>query len=742
MLDILDELNKEQKEAVVYNDGPLLVLAGAGTGKTKVLTSKIAYLLETGQVFPSEILAVTFTNKASREMQERVANMLKKDISNMWMGTFHSIANKILRKHAELVDLTDDFTIIDPDDQNRLIKQILGDFDIDIKEYPVKNYTNKINEWKDKGITYENSLNFGVDFNYYPEITEIYKEYQARCKSLNVCDFGDLLLYNVEIFKKYPEILKKYIDKFEYILVDEYQDTNAIQHTWLKMIAGIGVKENIHITCVGDDDQSIYGWRGAEIENILKFEKEFKNTKIVRLERNYRSTSNILNVASAVISHNKDRHKKTLWTDNKNCGEKVCLNCFDREDEEIYSIASEITELNKKIQYKDMAILIRAGYQTRSFEKIFLSQSIPYKIVGGLKFYDRKEIKDCIAYLKLVKNHSDFLAFERIINIPRRGVGSVTLKKILAEVKCQNTNVLDVCEELCKAGTIKGKTADNIMQFVKNIRNWSNQLTEKDHITLTKDIIYGSGYIDNLSSEKTDESKNAIENINEFIRGLSEFQSLSDFLEYVSLASDKSNTQNEDSVNIMTIHSAKGLEFDTVFLPGWEEGIFPSPRSIDEKNGLEEERRLAYVAITRAKNRLTISYSKTRSEYQELKIMQPSRFVKELPEENLQITNEITFVEDDYSEESDEEYENKRVGRYNNYYTPKWYNNSKKYDIDDNSERIIQRNTENQVKNIAKMVVHPTFGEGVVIKSEGKKLTIAFKSCGLKTIIKDFVKFI
>ncbi len=731
MSDILDSLNDEQKEAVLYNNGPLLVLAGAGTGKTRVLTSKIAYILETGQAYPSEILAVTFTNKASREMQERVSNMLMKDVSSMWLGTFHAIGNKILRRHAELVGLTPDYTIIDPDDQNRLVKQIMLDLDVDTKDFPVKNYVNKINEWKDKGIGWSSISNLAIDFNYFPEIKDIYRIYQERCKKLNVCDFGDLLLYNVEIFRDNRDILNSYVEKFQYVLVDEYQDTNSIQHTWLKMISGVGIRDNINITCVGDDDQSIYGWRGAEIENILKFEKDFKNTKIIRLERNYRSTSNILKVASSIISNNRDRHEKTLWTDSKNTGDKVYLNCFDRDKEEAYAISGEIIELVKDVQYKDIAILVRAGYQTRIFEEIFIGQSIPYKIVGGFKFYDRKEIKDCIAYLKLVKNQSDFLAFERIVNVPRRGVGTVTLSKIFEEVKGRKVNILDVCEDLCVSGVIKGKTAENIIKFVCDIREWSKQLTEKDHVTLTRDIIYGSGYVDSLLADKTDESKSAIENINEFIRGLEEFQSLSEFLEYISLVNDKTNSSNDNSVNVMTIHSAKGLEFDTVFLPGWEEGIFPSPRSVDEKNGLEEERRLAYVAITRAKNRLTISYAKTRYEYGEIRTMQPSRFIRELPEDNLNISDSIRFINED------EEYEEERVGRYNNYYKPKNYKKNYHFEEDDSGNVVVQ-----QVKNIARRVVHPAFGEGVVIKNDGKKLTIAFKTVGVKTIIEDFVKFV
>ena len=730
MLNILNGLNSEQNEAVLYNDGPLLVLAGAGTGKTRVLTSKIAYLLETGQAFPSEILAVTFTNKASREMQERVANFVMRDISNMWIGTFHSVGNKILRRHSELVGLTPDFTIIDPDDQSKLIKQIMLDLEIDIKDYPVKNYVNKINEGKDRGLDSDNISNFSVDFNYFPDIKDVYKIYQERCKKLNICDFGDLLLYNVEIFRKNKDILNTYIERFKYILVDEYQDTNSIQHTWLKMISGLGVKNNINICCVGDDDQSIYGWRGAEVENILKFEKEFKNTKIVRLERNYRSTSSILEVASSIIANNNNRHKKTLWTENKASGDKVCLNCFDRDREEAYSIANEIINLtsDESIKYKDIAVLVRAGYQTRIFEEAFIGQSIPYKIVGGFKFYDRKEIKDCIGYLKLIKNPSDYFAFERIVNVPRRGIGSVTLNKILDEVKGRKVNIIDICEDLCLSGVIKGKTAENMMDFIFKVRKWSDQVATKDHVSLARDIAYESGYIDSLVEEKTDESKSAIENINEFIRGLSEFQTLSEFLEYISLVNDKTNSTNDNSVNIMTIHSAKGLEFNSVFLPGWEEGIFPSPRSVDEKNGLEEERRLAYVAITRAKVKLSISYARTRYEYGEIKTMQPSRFIKELPEKSLSVTSNITQENEFFDE--DAEYSNERVSKYNNYYRPK---PKQSYNFNDQEEIPV-------VKNVAKRVVHSVFGEGVVIKRDGKKLTIAFKSVGVKTIIEDFVK--
>lgn len=734
MVDILESLNKEQKEAVLKTDGAVLVLAGAGTGKTRVLTSKIAFLLQSGLCYPSEILAVTFTNKASREMQERVANLLGKDISPIWLGTFHSIANKILRQHCELVGLTPDYTIMDPDDQNRLIKQIMIDLEIDTKEYPVKNYVNKINEWKDKGITCDKVLDLGIDFNYYPEIKEIYKIYQDRCKTLNACDFGDLLLLNVEIFKKNKDVLMSYVGKFKYILVDEYQDTNSIQHTWLKLISGLGLKDEVNITCVGDDDQSIYGWRGAEIENILKFEKEFKNTKIIKLERNYRSTSNILNVASGIISYNKDRHKKTLWTDSKNIGNKVSLTCFDSDREEAITIANDIINICDKIEYKDIAVLIRAGYQTRIFEEAFISQSIPYKIVGGFKFYDRKEIKDCIAYLRLVKNHFDVLAFERIINVPRRGIGSVALSKIMQEVKGDKKDILDVCEAVCWNGQIKGKTAENLLDFVNKIRKYSNEVSTKDHITLSKEIIYGVGYIESLQTEKTDESKSAIENINEFIRGLAEFSSLGEFLEYISLVNDKTNSTNDNSVNLMTMHSAKGLEFDLVFLPGWEEGVFPSPRSVDERNGLEEERRLAYVAITRAKNNLKISYSKTRYEYGEFKTTQVSRFIKELPEEYLE-THNINFVSQEELE--DEDYSNSRVGRYRNYYQPKNFNKK------DDDDFIISKDTPvKPLQNLAKRVLHPTFGEGVVIRKEGKKLTIAFKNGGLKTIIEDFVKIL
>ena len=740
MTDILEKLNPEQKDAVLQTDGAVLVLAGAGTGKTRVLTSKIAYLLKTGQAYPNEILAVTFTNKASLEMQERVSNLLMSDIQGMWIGTFHSIANKILRTYSDLVGLTPDYTIIEPDEQQKIIKQIMIDLDIDIKDFPVKSYVNKINEWKDKGISSNNLHMLAVDFQYFPSIKEVYEIYQERCKKLNICDFGDLLLYNVEIFKNNKDILNIYLEKFKYILVDEYQDTNAIQHTWLKLISGVNKKDIVNITCVGDDDQSIYGWRGAEIKNILTFEKDFKNTKIIRLERNYRSTSNILNVASAVIENNKNRHKKTLWTDTKNNGEKVYLSCFNKDQEEVYSISDDIAKFIQTIQYKDIAILVRAGYQTRIFEEVFISRTIPYKIIGGFKFYDRKEIKDCIAYLRLIKNPSDFLAFERIINVPKRGVGSVTIGKILERIKGQKINVLNVCEEMCLTGAIKGKTAENIIQFVELIREFSANISVMDHTQLAKELINASGYVSSLITENSDDSKSAIENINEFIRGLEEFSSLSDFLEYISLVNDKTSNTDDNCVKIMTIHSAKGLEFDTVFLPNWEEGVFPSYKS--NEDNIEEERRLAYVAITRAKNRLYISYSKTRYEFGEIKTMKPSRFVKELPRDNLIIIGEeLLSNNDDYIYDNnyadDNYYNEERVGKYNNMYQPKNY---KKYY--DDSDIIISKHTPvKHIDNIAKRVLHPTFGDGVVIKRDGKKLTIAFKSVGVKNIIEDFITY-
>jgi DNA helicase II / ATP-dependent DNA helicase PcrA len=742
MNEFLTSLNVEQKEAVLHNEGPLLILAGAGTGKTRVLTSRIANLIYNGFASPFQILAVTFTNKAANEMKERIGNLIYGDVSNLWIGTFHSIAAKILRRHCEILGLKPDFTIIDPDDQTRLIKKIMEDFRIDIKEFLPKNYTHKINEWKDKGYTPEYIKNSYFDKKYYPDLRDVYSQYQTRLKQLNVCDFGDLLLYNVELFQAFPEILAIYLDKFKYTLVDEYQDTNAIQHIWLQLISGLNKKKVVNICCVGDDDQSIYGWRGAKIENILKFENDYKKTKIIRLERNYRSTSNILEIASSLITNNNNRHEKTLWTKSENQGEKVTVFCFVDDRDEARSTANEIQGLIKqKLDYKDIAILVRAGYQTRLFEESFMSLAIPYKIVGGLKFYERREIKDCIAYLRLIKNPADGLAFERIVNLPKRGIGSVTLSKIFEQSKKGGLNFLESAKTLCDFGEIKGGTKEILMNFVDSLYKWHNLIDNISHTELASKALEEFGYLEYVKNEKDENAKARLENIEEFIRGLEEFENLGDFLEYVSLVNDPKN-QNDlpNSVNVMTIHAAKGLEFDTVFLPGWEEGVFPSPKSTAESDRLEEERRLAYVAITRAKRKLYISYARRRYTFGEVQVTTASRFLQELPKKNILEVNKGVLTSDDEvldyvnSLENDEIFLTKKhfYSKDIEYKRKNYYRKAKKISLQDNV--FLNK------KTMAKMVSHKIFGDGVILSEFSGKCKVAFKNGGIKTILKSFLE--
>lgn len=717
MDNILNELNKEQLEAVLYNDGPLLILAGAGTGKTRVLTSKIAYILKNNLCYPSEILAVTFTNKAANEMKERVAKMLNFDISSMWINTFHSIAVRILRQHAELVGVDKNFTIIDQGEQTTLIKQILQDLDIDIKEYKPISYAEKISKFKE---------NFGKVNNDFilPKITEVYELYQSRLSTLKLCDFGDLLLYNVRLFQENSDIKDYYNKKFKYILVDEYQDTNAIQHLWLKLISGVEKNDDVKITCVGDDDQSIYGWRGAQIENILTFSNEYKKAKILKLERNYRSTQNILSLASGLISHNKNRHGKTLFTDNKNFNDKVILIKANDGKQESFCIATKIQKLlkDKLIKsYNDIGILVRAGYQTRIFEDTFMKFAIPYKIIGALKFYDRKEIKDSISYLRLINNKFDILAFERALSSHKRGVGFTTIKKINDYSVENKLDIIQASRALFEEGTIKGTIKKELDIFLTLLEGWEDKSKDLSVSKLMETILDESGYMDSLKKDDDIESKNRIDNINEFVNILNDFKSIAEFLEYVNLVNTKDDNV-KDSVNIMTMHSAKGLEFDCVFLPNWIESVFPSSKSLDETNGLEEERRLAYVAITRAKKYLFISYSKLKFEYGDMHEVNKSRFIDEMSQKNLEI-EDLTFGDFE---------NNKRSKKYVDYDEPKSTN------VEKLQERKINT-TPLQMKNVIKKCRHKTFGEGMIIKEDGNKATVIFKSCGEKVILKSFL---
>ena len=633
--DFLKFLNEAQKKAVTHLEGPLLIVAGAGSGKTKVLTSRIANLIKENKAFPNQILAVTFTNKAAKEMQNRVGAILKTNTTGLpWLGTFHSICAKLLRRHAPAVNLISNFTIIDTDDQSRLIKNICKSENIDTKQLSPKYILSIIDKWKNKGL-YPNDVITNSKNIYEKNILPLYKIYQQKLIDLNSCDFGDLILHTVKIFEKNNDIREIYAKSFKYILVDEYQDTNFIQSKWLNFLA----EKNRNICCVGDDDQSIYSWRGAEIKNFLEFDKIYKETKIIRLEENYRSTQNILSVASSLISNNQNRVGKTLKS-TKDEGELVKLNCFKNGKDEAISISDELElNLKNKISFNNTAILVRAIFQTREFEERFLKVGIPYRIIGGTKFYERAEIKDCIAYLRIIFQEKDDLAFERVVNNPKRSVGESTIKQIHEYAKKNSFSLEKSSKKLIEMNLIKPKTKIGLNSFLSLVDKWRYELNIKklNHVKLLQIILDESGYSAVLKNKKDLENENRLENIKELLSAMKEFDNLESFLEHVSLATSIDQDWEGEKVNMMTIHASKGLEFETVFLPGWEEGLFPHQKSIEEKgqNGLEEERRLAYVGITRAKKQAIISFSMNRFYQGDWIDSMASRFIEELPEKYL-----------------------------------------------------------------------------------------------------------
>ncbi len=700
-------LNPTQKEAVLHQGSPLLILAGAGTGKTRVLTERIIYIINSYLANPYQILAVTFTNKAAAEMKQRIAAQIGDLAQNIWMGTFHSIATRILKRHPEIVGLKSDFTIIDSDDSLRLLKQITADLNIDSKEFPAKNYQYQIERLKDKALLPEDLEHNSTLSERLPKFLEVYSRYQNRLQALNCADFGDLLLYNLKIFAKAPETLQYYQNKFEHILVDEYQDTNNCQYRWLIYLAG--KKQNI--CAVGDDDQSIYSWRGAEVANILRFEKDFLNTKIIRLEQNYRSTSNILNAASHLIKHNQHRHGKTLWTDS-NVGEKIKLFTFMSDRMEATGIADIILDLqrNEKINLNHIAILVRAGYQTRSFEEMFMSNGLPYRIVGGLKFYDRKEIKDAIAYLRVVQNSADDLALERIVNLPKRGLGEAGLEKLMNKARDEKCSLFLAIKRSVGDETLKGKSKQALKDLIDNLEKWQSSIPLISLSDLAKQILEDSGYIQMWQNEKTPDAAARVENLQEFAGSLAEFDSLAAFLEHVSLVSgDEKIDRDKEMVNIMTVHSAKGLEFEVVFIPGLEEGVFPSGRATQERNGMEEERRLLYVAITRAKKLLHLSFAQNRFTFGQMQVALPSPFLRELPEE---IIDSDQLLRRDFNQ-------NKPA--------------IKHYYLGD------EASFDQEESMLGKRVFHQKFGYGKVLEVDGEKLKIKFEKADIKTIMKNFL---
>ena len=657
-LEYLKNLNDKQREAVLYLEGPLLIVAGAGSGKTRVLTSRIAHIIKDKKAFPNQIIAVTFTNKAAKEMQIRVSNILKKEATGLsWLGTFHSICAKLLRKHALAVGLNTNFTIIDQDDQVRLIKNICKSENIDIKKISPKYILSIIDNWKNKGWYPDDVILKKKDI-LEKGFLKIYKIYQLKLINLNACDFSDLILHCVKIFDKNSDIVKLYSKNFKYILVDEYQDTNLIQSKWLNHLTTY----NKNICCVGDDDQSIYSWRGAEIKNFLEFDKIYKDTKIIRLELNYRSTQNILSVASHLISNNQNRVGKNLYTNEKD-GELVSLICYRNGKDEAIGVGDQIEKLKKKFSFNNISILVRAIFQTREFEERFLKIGLPYRIIGGTKFYERAEIKDCVAYLRIVYQNQDDLSFERIINVPKRSIGDFTIKQINEFAKINKITLEKASKKLIENNQIKPKTKIGLLSILILIEKWRHDLNMKNigHIKLLQIILDESGYSQMLKDKKDLENENRLENIKELINAMKEFDNLESFLEHVALATSLDQDWKGEKVNLMTMHGSKGLEFEVVFLPGWEEGLFPHQKSIEEKGdkGLEEERRLAYVGITRAKKLAKISFSMNRFYQGDWIDSMSSRFIDELPSENIEKNN--LFVEDEvdnFEFNQDVEFEN------------------------------------------------------------------------------------
>jgi DNA helicase-2/ATP-dependent DNA helicase PcrA len=658
--DYLKNLNEAQKEAVMYLDGPLLIVAGAGSGKTKVLTSRIANIIKEKKAFPNQILAVTFTNKAAKEMQNRVSSILgSAAVGLTWLGTFHSICSKLLRKHASAVRLNSNFTIVDADDQIRLIKNICKAENIDIKQLSPRFILAIIDRWKNRGY-YPNEVIINKKDIYEKTVLPLYKIYQQKLTELNSCDFGDLILHTVKILEKNPDIREIYSKNFKYILVDEYQDTNLIQSKWLNLLS----EKNENICCVGDDDQSIYSWRGAEIKNFLEFDKVYKNTKIIRLEENYRSSQNILSVASNLIANNENRVGKTLIT-KMDEGDLVQLNCFKNGKDEAIGVSDEIEKkIKKKYSYNNVAILVRAIFQTREFEERFLKIGMPYRILGGTKFYERAEIKDCIAYLRLIYQEKDDLAFERIVNNPKRSIGDSTLKNIHEFAKVNNLNLERASKNMLEKNLIKPKAKMGLSFFLNSLNKWRNdlQIKKSNHVKLLQIVLDESGYSAMLKNKKDIDNENRLENIKELLSAMKEFDNLETFLEHVSLATSIDQEWEGEKINMMTMHAAKGLEFDVVFLPGWEEGLFPHQKSIEEKgqSGLEEERRLAYVGITRAKKRAIISFSMNRFYQGDWIDSMASRFIEELPEKYLEknsFFDEENINDDDFEFNQDFEFE-------------------------------------------------------------------------------------
>jgi DNA helicase-2/ATP-dependent DNA helicase PcrA len=744
----LDDLNPAQRAAVLATDGPVLMLAGAGTGKTKALTARIAHLLTTGAARPNEILAVTFTNKAAREMKDRVARLMGQTVEGMpWLGTFHAIGTKLLRRHAELAGLKSNFTILDTDDQIRLLKQLIVAENIDEKRWPARMMAGLIDGWKNRALTPEKvPAADAAAFNH--RGTEIYAAYQDRLRTLNAVDFGDLLLHMVTIFQAHPDVLAQYTRWFRYILVDEYQDTNVAQYLWLRILA-----THRNICCVGDDDQSIYGWRGAEVGNILRFEKDFPGATVIRLEQNYRSTPHILATASGLIAANAGRLGKTLWTE-ANDGHKVRLIGHWDGDEEARWVGEELEALGhgtrgiRPMPLDQCAILVRAAHQMRAFEDRFLTIGLPYRVVGGPRFYERQEIRDALAYFRAAVSPDDDLAFERIINTPKRGVGDKALAGIQRLARSRGMGLMDAARLAARNGELSGKAKSEILSLVDAFDRWHQTTQAKDHnhIELAETILEDSGYTAMWQNDKTPEAPGRLENLKELIRALEGFENLQGFLEHVALVMDNDQSDQGAKVTIMTLHAAKGLEFPAVFLPGWEDGLFPSQRSMDESGlkGLEEERRLAYVGITRAEEVCTISFASNRRVYGQWQSQLPSRFIDELPGDHVDILTPPGLHGGGFGAAAPAASFEDRVARADVYNSPGWKRMQDRAGTRGMASPAEARHITIDATAIpahgpGDRVFHVKFGYGTVTEVEGDKLDIAFDKAGEKKVVARFV---
>ena len=731
----LDTLNESQRQAVETLDGPLLVLAGAGTGKTRVLITRLAHILMTGRAHPGEILAVTFTNKAAREMKERVAALLDRPVEGWWIGTFHALGARILRSHAEACGLKSNFTILDADDQVRLVKQLLESHDIDEKKWPPRVLSGIIQRRKDRGLIPDKVPEDEAGIVAGGAAITLYGEYQERLKRLNAADFGDLLLHCLTVFQDQPEILKKYQNQFRYLLVDEYQDTNVAQYLWLRLLA----QAHKNICCVGDDDQSIYSWRGAEVENILRFEKDFPGAKVVRLERNYRSTPHILAAASALIDHNEGRLGKTLWT-KLDEGEKVrVVGVWDGE-EEARATADEIEALQAKKQpLNGIAVLVRAGFQTREFEERLITLGVPYRVIGGPRFYERQEIRDAIAYLRVVAQPDDDLAFERIVNLPKRGLGPATLQTLHRLGRAEGISLTAAASRLIETDEIKPKARHTLAGLLEDFTGWRGKVETMPLPDLAAMILDQSGTIAMWRSSKALDAPGRLDNLKEMIFALEDFDNLTGFLEHVSLVMENDDPAIDDKVNLMTLHGAKGLEFDTVFLAGWEEGLFPHPRTLDDSGvaGLEEERRLAYVGLTRARRKAVVSFAANRRIHGQWQSSLPSRFIDELPEDHIDFRSAAGLYGG--SRQGSRGGLGEGVAVFGGQSGPPKRRQP--------GDTIVEARFEAKFIDGAKgafqigdRVFHQKFGYGRIVSVDGGKLEIAFDKAGGKKVMASFVE--